>query len=152
MLLAFGSVRVVGAGLPPSETPIPNLCGFNDELLRALPRTFSTHASLWGLMETCRDLGFGPARPRGVEPFKEGTDVEGVNDLCSASLADDVAPTEAFDETESRRLERLENGENDVFNASPPLVALTSPTSDTFEGRLFLRTEIDDAGRVLITD
>ena len=152
MLLAFDSVGVLAAGLPCSATPIPNLCGFSDELLRALPRTSSTHASLSGLMETCLDRGFGPARPRGVELFKEGMDVEGVNDLWNASLADDAAPTEVLDETESRRWEKPENGENDVSNASPPLVALISPISDTFEGLLFLRTETDDAGRELITD
>jgi hypothetical protein len=46
----------------------PSLSGCNDdEVFLACPITSSTHASLSGFIETCLDLGLGPASPSGVE-------------------------------------------------------------------------------------
>ena len=92
-------------------------------------------------METCLERGVGPASPRGTagEPWR-------------ASLTEDVAPKEAFEDTESRLRETDDMGEYDRFKASPALAALKSVTSETLDGRRFLRTSSDDAGRLLMTD
>jgi hypothetical protein len=67
MLLDLGKVRALALTGSCSCGGKTYLTGLEEELLRACPSTSSTHASLSGLIETRRDLGVGPARPRGID-------------------------------------------------------------------------------------
>ena len=94
--------------------------------------TPSTHASLSGLMDTFRDLGFGPARPRGLDRM-------GV-----------VGPSVTVEKDETESL-RCSGGESGSSNAGPGVWKFgflnEGRSSSVPVRRLLLRTERAEEGR-----
>lgn len=94
-------------------------------------------------METCRDRGFGPARPSGVDCGLETVEAGGEVDKGGRDPPD----TEAADDCESRRRAKRFEAGGGRFSLS--LVARRSDIADTFEPRRVFRTKRGEGGREL---